>query len=112
VSPEIAARLRVDAPVLLIGIVVFTIGIGSLLMHAPYLVQRSKRFRGRGTSRLLLWFSAFSMLYGARIIVGSAFASEVFRVQPGVELRLALGRQNSLQNEPGKDRGSPRDNSK
>src|SRR4051812_48524391 len=64
-SPEIAARLRMDAPVLVIGIIVSFIGIGALFMHA---------LRGRRTGHLLLWFSAFSILYGVRIVLDSVFA--------------------------------------
>ena len=73
-SPQIAARLRMDAPVLMIGIIIWTIGMLALLMHA---------LRGRRTGRLLLWFSAFSILYGTRIIVASVFAGEVFGVATG-----------------------------
>src|SRR3954452_19710930 len=70
-SPEIAARLRMDAPVLVIGIVVSFIGIGALFMLA---------LRRRRTGHLLLWFSAFSILYGVRIVLDSVFAREVLGV--------------------------------
>jgi hypothetical protein len=56
-----------DAPVLVIGIFVWIIGAGALLMYA---------LRRRLTARLLLWFSAFSILYGTRIIVASVFAGK------------------------------------
>lgn len=73
-SPDMAARLRMDAPVLIIGIVVWIIGIAALLMHA---------LRGRRTGRLLLWFSAFSILYGTRIVVDSVFVGEIFGIAAG-----------------------------
>jgi hypothetical protein len=73
-SPEMMARLRMDVPVLIIGIIVSVIGIGALLMH---------RLRGRRTGRLLLWFSAFSILYGTRIVMNSVLAAEVFGVPGG-----------------------------
>jgi len=69
-----AARLRMDAPILVIGLIVGIIGIAALLMHA---------LRGGRAGRLLLWFSAFSILYGTRIVVASVFVNEVFGVTEG-----------------------------
>jgi hypothetical protein len=66
-----AARLRMDAPILVIGLIVGIIGIAALLMHT---------LRGGRAGRLLLWFSAFSILYGTRIVVASVFVNEVFGV--------------------------------
>src|SRR5262245_62175496 len=60
-----------DAPVLLIGIIVFIIGATALFIYP---------LRQRRSGRLLLWFCAFSILYGVRIIVDSAFVREVFGV--------------------------------
>src|SRR5215207_712955 len=73
-SPEMAARLRMDVPVLLIGIIVWTTGIGALLMHV---------LRGGRTGRLLLWFGAFSILYGTRLLAASVFVGEVFGTAAG-----------------------------
>jgi sigma-B regulation protein RsbU (phosphoserine phosphatase) len=74
-SPEMAARLRMDAPIMIVGLIVGIIGIAALLMHV---------LRGGRAGRLLLWFSAFSILYGTRIVVASVFVSEVFGVTAGL----------------------------
>jgi hypothetical protein len=65
VPPDVAARLRMDAPVLLIGVTVWIVGAGALLMYA---------LRRGEIGRLLLSFGAFSVLYGTRIVVDSVFA--------------------------------------
>jgi uncharacterized membrane protein len=57
-----------------IGLIVWIIGIAALLMHA---------LQGRRAGRLLLWFSAFSILYGTRIILASVFVGEVFGLAVG-----------------------------
>ena len=59
-SPEMAARQRMDVPVLLIGIIVWIIGIGALLIHV---------LRGTRAGRLLLWFSTFSIVVLANVLI-------------------------------------------